>query len=65
MTDPAFVLLGVPVELEGTNGAEGGEGGVDDDEIDVVPEVDPDADEEAEPREDERGVQVVEGFGGL
>lgn len=59
LADPAFVLLGVPVEVEGANGAEGGEGGVEDDEIDVVPEVDPDADEEGEEGEYEGGVEVV------
>ena len=65
MTDPAFILLGIPVEIEGADGAEGGEGGVEDDEVDVVAEVDPDADEEGEEGEDEGGVEVVEGFGGL
>ena len=65
LADPAFILLGVPVEIEGADGAEGGEGGIEDDEVDVVAEVDPDADEEGEEGEDEGGVEVVEGFGGL
>lgn len=59
LADPAFVLLGVPIEVEGADGAEGGEGGVEDDEVDVVAEVDPDADEESEEGEDEGGVEVV------
>ena len=65
MADPAFILLGVPVEFEGADGAEGGEGGVEDDEVDVVAEVDPDADEEGEKGEYEGGVEVVQGFGCL
>ena len=65
LADPAFILLGIPVEVEGANGAEGGEGGVEDDEVDVVAEIDPDADEEGEEGEDEGGVEVVEGFGCL
>ena len=58
-------MLGIPVELEGADGAEGGEDGVEDCEIDVVSEVDPDADEEGEVGKDEGGVEVVEGFGSL
>ena len=65
MAERAFILLGVPVEFEGANSAEGGEGGVEDDEVDVVAEVDPDADEEGEEGEDEGGVKVVQGFGCL
>ena len=65
MADPAFILLGIPVEVEGADGAEGGESGVEDDEVDVVAEVDPDANEEGEEGEDEGGVEVVEGFGCL
>ena len=58
-------MLGFPVEFEGANSAEGGEGGIEDDEVDVVAEVDPDADEEGEEGEYEGGVEVVEGFGCL
>lgn len=63
--DPALVLLGVPVELEGADGAEFGEGGVDDEEVEVVPAVGPDAGEESEVGGDEGGGEVVEEFGGL
>jgi len=52
LTDPTFVLFGIPVELEGADGGEGGEYGVQDDDVDVVPEVDPDADKEGEVGED-------------
>lgn len=65
LRDPAFVLLRLPVKLEGADGAEGGEDGVEDYEIHVVAEVDPDADEEGEVGQDEGGVYIVEGFGRL
>lgn len=65
LTEPALVLLGVPVEIEGTDCFEGIEGGVKDDKVDVVTEVDPDAHEEGEVGEDERRGDVIEGFGGL
>lgn len=65
LTDPAFVLLGIPAELERANGSEGGECCFQDDKIDVVSQVDPDPNEHGEIREDEGGVEVVEGFGRL
>ena len=65
LRNPAFILLCLPVELEGADGAESGEDGVEDYQIHVVPEVDPDAHEEGEVREDQWGVYVVEGFGCL
>lgn len=65
MTDPAFVLLGVPIELEGANGSEGGEGRVEDNKVDIVAQVDPGADENGEVWEDQRGVEIIEGFGRL
>ena len=58
-------MLGIPVELVGADGAEGGEDGVEDYEVNVVPEIHPDADEEGEVGKDEGGVEVVEGFGSL
>ena len=48
LAEATLVLLGFPVEVEGTNGGEGGEDGEKDDEVDVVAEVDPDTDEEGE-----------------
>ena len=65
LRDPAFILLGLPIELEGADGAESGEDGVEDYEVHVVAEVDPDADEEGEVGEDDGGVYVIEGFGCL
>lgn len=65
MRDPTLVLLSLPVELKGTDGAEGGEGGVDDEEIDVVAEIDPDQDEEGEERDHDWGGNVVERFRSL
>ena len=68
MADPAFVLLGVPVEGEGADGGEGAEGvddGVQDEDVEVVAQVDPDADKEGEVGDRDGGGDVVEGFGGL
>lgn len=39
-----FVLLHFPVELVGADGAEFREDGVEDEQVDVVPEIDPDGD---------------------
>ena len=36
LTDPAFVLLGLPIKDEGTEATEGGYCGVEDEEVDVV-----------------------------
>lgn len=65
MTDPAFVLLGVPVQVKGADGGVGGGDAVEDDDVDVVAEVDPDGDEEAEVWGDDVGVEVGESFGCL
>ncbi len=65
LREKALELPGLPVELERANGAELGEGRVEDGEVDVVAEVDPDEDEEAKVGADDRGVEVVEGFRGL
>lgn len=65
LRDPALVLLGVPIELEGADGSEGSGNGVEDDNIDVVAEVDPDGNEDAEVRGDDSKVEVGEGFGSL
>ena len=58
-------MLRVPVELKWADGAEGGEDGVEDEDVDVVPEVDPDGHEDGEVRENDGGVQVIERFGCL
>lgn len=60
-----LVLLGLPIELERAYGAEIGEGRVEEDQVDVVAQVDPDEDEEAEVGSDDGGVEVIECFGGL
>lgn len=65
MGDPALVLLGLPIELEGSDGAEFGEGRVEDGQIDVVAQVDPHEDEEAKVGADDGGVEVVECFRSL
>lgn len=68
LADPAFVLLRVPVEGEGAHvgeGAPGEDDGADDEEVEVVAEVDPDADEEGEVRDGDGGGEVVECFGCL
>lgn len=58
-------MLASPVEFEGAEGLELREDCVEDDEVDVVAEVGPDADEEAEVGDRDGGVEVIEGFGGL
>lgn len=65
LADPALVLLGLPVELEGTDGAELGEGGEEDAQVLVVAAVGPDGAEEDEVGADEGVGEVVEAFGGL
>ena len=65
LADPALVLLGLPVEFEGADGAEGGEDGPEDDKVDVVAEVGPHEDEEGKVWDYDGGGDVVEGFGCL
>ena len=65
LTDPAFVLLGIPIELEIPDIAKFSEDGVEDAEIDVVAEVGPDADEKGEVRDCDGRREVVEDFGSL
>lgn len=47
LRDPAFVLLGFPVEFVGADGAEAGQSCPEDVQIQVVAEVEPNTDEEA------------------
>lgn len=63
--DPALVLLRLPVELVGPDSAELGEDGVEDAQVDVVAEVDPDKDVCDVDGDDERAVNVVERLGEL
>ena len=65
MADPAFVLLGHPIEGVGADGAEFGQRGVQDDEVEIVAAVDPYADEEGEVGDGDGGVEVGADFGGL
>lgn len=70
MADPAFILLGFPVQVERADGGEfavlGGKAdGLQNANVDVVAGVDPDGDEEGEVGGDKWGVEVGEGFGGL
>ena len=43
-------MLGFPIEFVRTDGAEGGQSGPEDVEVEVVAEVEPDGDEEAKVR---------------
>ena len=65
LADPALVVLALPVDAVGADGAEAGEVGVQDPPVDVVAEVDPDEGEEGEVGADDGRVEVVEAFGGL
>jgi hypothetical protein len=65
LRDPAFVLLGFPVEFERPNGLEISQDGVEDREINVVTEVAPDYHEDEKVRSHKVGVDVVETFRGL
>ena len=65
LRDPAFVLLLRPVEVKGPDRPEFSERCVDDEEIEVVPAVGPDAHEEEEVRPCEGVREVVEEFAGL
>ncbi len=62
MGERAFVLPRFPVEVEGADSAELGEGCIEDDYVDVVAEINPDDDEEAEIRANDGGVQIIECF---
>lgn len=57
--------MGFPIEIEGANGGEGGGDAVEDEDVDVVAEVDPDEDEGGEVGGYDAEVEVGEGFGGL
>jgi hypothetical protein len=57
--------LGLPVKFEGTDGAELGQDGPEDLEVQDVTKVDPDTDERAEVGRNDDRVEIVEGFGSL
>ena len=63
--DPALVLAALPVELVGADRLELSEERIEDAQVQVVPQVDPHAHEEAEVRTHEGGIEVVERLGGL
>ena len=63
LTDPALVLLGLPVELERADGLEFSEQGPDDLEVDVVTHVDPHDHEDEEEGANKDGIKVAENFG--
>ena len=65
MANPALVLLRLPVQIEGANRAELRDSGPEDEEVNVVPEIDPDEDEEAKVGANNGGVKIVECFGRL
>lgn len=65
LTDPTFVLLGLPVELVGSNGAEFGQHGPEDLQVEYVAAVDPHNNEGAKVWYSDDGVEIVEGFRGL
>ena len=62
LREEALELTGLPVELKGADGAEFRESCVEDGQIDIMAEVDPDEDEEAEIGADDGGIKVVESF---
>ena len=62
LADPAFVLLGLPVQFERTHRPEFCQGCPEDAEIDVMSQVDPHAGEEREVWSDDYRVEVVERF---
>jgi len=63
--EAAFVLFLFPVQREGADGAEFGQVGIEDAEVEIVSGVYPDEDEEGEIRADDPVVEVVEGLGRL
>lgn len=64
LAETALVLLGLPVDFEGTDSLKLGKERPDYLEVDVVTEVDPHGHEESEVRGDERVIDVVKSLGG-
>lgn len=65
LADPALVLLRVPIQGEGADvreGAPGDNDGADDDKVEVMAEIDPDADKEGEVRYGDGRGYVIERF---
>ena len=65
LTNPAFVLLRFPVQLEWSDGAELGQDGPQNAQIEPVTHIDPDTNEETKVGLRQRVVQVVENLGRL
>ena len=64
LTDPALVLLSLPVQFERTDSAELGQDGPEDLQVQEVAQVDPPADEHGEVGRGDDCVEVVQCFGG-
>lgn len=62
LTDPALVLLRLPVQLEGPDSAELGEDGPEDLQVQHMSEVNPDSDERGEIGSRDDRVEVIESF---
>jgi hypothetical protein len=65
LAEQAFVLLRLPVELVWSHSLELGQDCVEDAEIDIVSQVDPDPNKHAKIWTDYDRVYIVKGFGGL
>lgn len=65
LTDPTFILLCLPVQVEWSDGTELGENGPKNLQVDVVAQVYPDSDKGSEVRWCNVGIEIVECFGGL
>lgn len=65
LRDPAFVLLGLPVEFEWADGGKFGDNRPEYFEVQVMSHVCPDTHEQEEIGADEGGVEIVEDFGRL
>ena len=65
LADPAFVLLSLPVQLKGANIFEVVQSGDKKSNVEIVTHVGPDEHEEGEIRDNQGGVEVIQGFGCL
>lgn len=63
LTDPTLVLLSLPVELKGTNGAELGQHSPKDLQVQVMTQVNPPSNKHGEVRRSDERIQVVQGLG--
>lgn len=65
MTDPALILLSLPVQFKRSHGPEGSKDGPEDFKVEVVAHINPDANKDTEVRCYERGIQIIERLGSL